>query len=88
MDENLNFVHRDINPPNVPQARLIENFWVILEQKVYEGGWEATTKLQLTRRIEVKIKQFDAKFFPTLMAGINGKLRKIAEGELLSSFKS
>ena len=88
MSENLNFVPKDINPPNVPQARPIENFWGILAQKVYEGGWEATTKLQLTRRIEAKIKQFDAKFFQTLMAGINGKLRKIAEGGPLSSFKS
>ena len=27
MDENVNFVPKEINPPNVPQARPIENFW-------------------------------------------------------------
>ena len=37
MDENLKFVSKEINPPNVPQAHLIENFWVFLAQKVYEG---------------------------------------------------
>ena len=29
-----------IPPPNVPQARPIENLWGILAQIVYEGGWE------------------------------------------------
>ena len=32
MEENVS------NPPNVPQARPIENLWGILAQKVYEGG--------------------------------------------------
>ncbi len=41
MSENINFVPKDVNPPNVPQARSIENFWGCLVQKVYEGGWEA-----------------------------------------------
>lgn len=52
MKENVNFVDKGINPPNVPQARPIENFWGWLVQKVYEGGWEAKTEQQLIRRIE------------------------------------
>ncbi|RNA05686.1 hypothetical protein BpHYR1_010228 [Brachionus plicatilis] len=27
MNENVNYVTKDINPPNVPQAPTIENFW-------------------------------------------------------------
>jgi hypothetical protein len=27
MDENINYVARHMNPPNVPQARPIESFW-------------------------------------------------------------
>ena len=27
INENINYVGKDINPPNVPQARPIENFW-------------------------------------------------------------
>ena len=38
MNENLNYVAKDMNPPNVPQARPIENFWGCLSQKVYKGG--------------------------------------------------
>ena len=35
MDENVNFVPKEINPPNALQARLIENVWGGLAQKVY-----------------------------------------------------
>ena len=45
-----------INPPNVPQARPIENFWGSLAQKVYEGGWEANSEIAIKRRIGSKIK--------------------------------
>ena len=58
MDENVKFVPKDMNPPNVQQARPIENFWGCLAQKVYEGGWEAKTEQQLIRRIKSKMKEF------------------------------
>ena len=62
MDENGNIVPKEINPPNVPQARPIENFWGCLTQKVYEGGWEANMEQQIIRRIESKMKEFDTNF--------------------------
>ena len=34
MNENVYFVDETTNPPNVPQARPIENLWGILAQKV------------------------------------------------------
>ena len=79
MDENINFVAKSINPPNVPQARPIENFWGCLAQKVYEGGWEATTEQQLIRRITSKLKEFDEKYLQALMKDVKGKLRQIAD---------
>ena len=63
MSENINFVRVEDNPPNVPQARPIEDFWGCLSQKVYEGGWEATSDQQLINRIEAKLKEFDRDFF-------------------------
>ena len=47
MNENVYFVDETTNPPNVPQARPIENLWGILAQKVYEVEWEATTQQEL-----------------------------------------
>ena len=37
MDQNINYVSKHINSPNVSQVRPIENFWGWLSQKVYEG---------------------------------------------------
>ena len=36
----ISFVQRQQNPPNVPQARPIETIWSLLKQKIYEGVWE------------------------------------------------
>ena len=69
---------------NVPQARPIENFWAILVQKVYEGGWEATSEEQLIRRIKAKIREFNIFFYQRLMRGINEKLKNIAEKGVFS----
>ena len=41
MNENVSYVGKDKNPPNVPQASPIENFWGCLVRKVLEDGWEA-----------------------------------------------
>ena len=30
---------RDDNPPNVPQLRPKEDFWGVMKQEVYRGGW-------------------------------------------------
>ena len=43
MDEHVNNVNKESNPPNMPQARPIENFWGYFSLKVYEGGWQAIT---------------------------------------------
>ena len=51
LDENVNNVTKRVNPPNVPQARPIENFWRSLLQKVYENGWEVSSEQQLVYRI-------------------------------------
>ena len=35
---NLPYVRRNQNPPNVPQCRPIEKIWALIEQMVYQGG--------------------------------------------------
>lgn len=87
MSENVNFVDKRLNPPNVPQARPIENFWGCLSQKVYEGGWEAKTEQQLIRRINSKIKEFDSKCVEKLMKGVKAKLKSIGNDGVFSYLK-
>lgn len=57
--QNIRFVPKEDNPPNVPQARPIEKFWGVLSRLVYDGGWEAKTERQLVDRIKKKLKEVD-----------------------------
>ena len=87
MNENVYFVDETTNPPNVPQARPIENLWGILAQKVDEGGWEAKTQQELISRIQSQLKKFDSNFLQSLMGGVKTKLRAIADRGVLASYK-
>ena len=87
MEENLHFVERTSNPPNVPQARPIENLWGILAQKVYEGGWKARTQQELICRIQSQLKKIDANLLQSLMGGVKTKLRAIADSGVLATYK-
>ena len=40
-EQNIPYVPKKENPPNIPQARSIEYFWSVLKYKVYGKGWKA-----------------------------------------------
>lgn len=83
--QNIHFVPKQVNPPNLPKARPIEDFWSILADKVYHGGWLATTEQQLINRIkQQQLKQFDLKSIQTMMLEVRKKLRKVEEQEPFS----
>ena len=91
INENVKFVSKEINPPIIFQARSVENFWGCLAQKVYEGGWEAKTKQQLitlTRRIECKMKGFDAYFVESLLEWVKAKVRSIDYNGIYALFRN
>ena len=48
----LPFVPKYVNPPNVPKARPIEDFWGILAQQAYSGGWTVRNQDHLVNRIK------------------------------------
>ena len=74
MNENVYFVDETTNPPNIPQARPIENLWGILAQKVYEEGWEAKMQQGLISRIQSQLKKFDSIFLQSLMGRCKDKI--------------
>lgn len=77
--EDIRFVPKHCNPPNVPKARPIEDFWGILSTKVYEKGWEAKSAASLMRRINIKLKEIDIDVVRDMMGKVRQKLRKISE---------
>ena len=72
------YVPKDCNPPNLPQCRPIENFWSLLKNLVYEGGWEATNTSQLERRIKKKIKLVDMQSVRKDFESIRTRLRSVS----------
>ena len=85
MDDNsFNYVAKENNPPNVPQARPIENFWSILSSKVYANGWEAKTVTGLIRRIHFVLRKIELPLIESLMRGVRAKVRCLFEEGPLS----
>ncbi|XP_050516839.1 uncharacterized protein LOC126891656 [Diabrotica virgifera virgifera] len=81
---NITFVPKADNPPNLPQARPIEEFWAILSRKVYNNGWEAQNQEQLRRRIYTKIREIDAEVVQRMMQRVRGIIRQIKNNGPLS----
>lgn len=79
VDHNVPFVPRNDNPPNLPQARPIEDFWALLSRKVYNGGWEAQNEDELRRRIYRKVREIDVNVVQNLMLGVRRKLRLVED---------
>ena len=70
-------------PPCCPQLRPIEDVWAILKAKTYEGGWEATSELQLKRRIRQSIKALNQEVLKTMMEEVPQRARKAARAGAL-----
>jgi hypothetical protein len=77
--QKIPFVPRCINPPNVPKARPIEDFWSILADKVYNGGWRVMNERKLVNKIKAQLKKIGLKLVQTRMKGAREKLRKIED---------
>jgi transposase len=80
LDQNgVQFVAKEFNPQNCPQARPIETLWSILKNMVYDQGWEARNIDQLERRIAQKMEEIDVNVVQSMFSGIRKQLKKIAE---------
>jgi hypothetical protein len=75
----IKIVHKADSPPNVPQARPVENFWALLARAVYAKGWKAKNKAELSGRIKRKLKEIDVEVVQTMMRGVRTKLRETAD---------
>jgi hypothetical protein len=80
LNENeIQLVPIKFNPQNCPQSRPIETLWTIIDDMVYDKGWEARNIDQLKKRITTKLKETDIKLVQTMFLGIRKQLREIAD---------
>ena len=68
------FVARDENLPCVPQLRPIEDFWGIVKQEVYKGGWRS--EVQLKNRIQRVLRSIREEVPRTMMERVPERVRR------------
>jgi hypothetical protein len=73
---NICVVPKEMNPPNCPQLRPIEDFWGMLKQVVYAKGWRAENHEQLKRRIKYSLGKIDVHIVQNMMSALKSKIRK------------
>ena len=71
---NIPFVPKSSNPPNSPQIRPIEQFWAILKERVYQGGWEASSFRMLKQRINRILQDLEPDLCQKLFRGLKTKI--------------
>ena len=81
---NTPFVPKSSNPPNSPQIRPIEQFWAILKERVYQGGWEASSFRMLKQRINRTLQDLEPDICQKLFRGLKTKIRKAADNGIIS----
>ena len=77
VEKKINFVLKEDNPANIPEARPIELFWGILKAAVYKDGWEAENLDQLVNRIKYCLSKIDPTFIHNQFSSVKGKIDSI-----------
>lgn len=85
-ENNIPFVNKGNNPPNVPELRPIETFWSHLKSKVYRDGYSAKNTKVLIKRIKSCLKTFDKPYFYRLLHNLREKLLKADSNGIMSFY--
>lgn len=75
-NNKIDFVPKEMNPPNVPQLRPIETFWANLKRKVYENGYRAKNVDSLILKIKKVLKTINTEGIQRSMRELPKKIRK------------
>ena len=81
---DLQYITKELNPPNAPQIRPIENYWSALKQKVYENNWSAKNRQQLVRRIKLSAKKIEPSTYQNLFVNLKLKISRAVKNGLES----
>lgn len=80
---NVNYVPKCRNPPNMPEARPIEDFWTELKRAVYQRNWQAKNTDQLQRRIEYCFKNMEPNLAKRYAEQTSVRLSRIAFNDII-----
>lgn len=72
----INFVPKELNPPNFANGRPIELFWSHLKRKVYAKGWKPSSVDELVAKVTKCVKSMAPKVGEMFMSHVQEKVRK------------
>lgn len=72
---NIAFVPKNMNPPNVPQCRPIERYWALVKNKLRMTGQTVTDEKQFLKMYNKESRKVKKDTVADLMKGISSKLR-------------
>lgn len=75
---NINFVKKDMNPPNVPELRPIERYWAIMKAKLKKTRATVKNTEELKKHWLAVSRNFDEGHVKNLMKDIRKKIRNCA----------
>ena len=75
-DNDISFVAKDMNPPNVPQCRPIERYWALVKAKLQKTEQAAKNIEDFKRKWKRASGKIEKSIVQKLMEGIQIKLRK------------
>ena len=85
MEKKVSFVPKNENPANVPEARLIEDFWTIIKGLVYKGDGEGKHLDQLRNQIIYCFGKVDPDLVQRLAGSIKFRLDNIRRNDIIEN---
>ncbi|XP_065662716.1 uncharacterized protein LOC136085346 [Hydra vulgaris] len=82
---NIKYLPKVKNSPNLPEARPIEDFWGQLKRLVYEDNWQATSIPQLKRRIVNCLNKMDPEVAKCYASMTSVRLGRIAFNDVIEN---
>lgn len=83
-ENNVNFLEKAINPPNVPQLRPIERYWALVKNILRKKGKSATTLQNFSNLWKSASRKVTDRTVQKLMAPIKRKVRLFSRKKLIS----
>lgn len=75
-DNEVDILPKNMNPPNWPKLRPIEEFWAIVKRKLKKNGGAAADNIQLKQKWDKHANKVSHELVRKLMASIKTRTRQ------------
>lgn len=74
-EEKINFIPKELNPPNCPNLRPIESFWSKIKREVYADGWTPKDADDLHEKVSKVMSKVGQTIGESFMSNVSKNVR-------------